>query len=75
MTRQSFLKCLLGIATSPKIISEIDFEPPLVSNIGPTTTLFQQLHLAIPDYLPKLIEKYGNTSWTEFNNELFNQSN
>lgn len=67
MTRQSFLKCLLGLAASPKIVSEIDFEPPLISKIGPTSTLFSQLNFAIPDYLPKLIEKYG-TSWAEYHN-------
>lgn len=76
MTRQSFLKCLLGLAASPEIVSEIDFEPPLVSKVGPTATLFSQLNFVMPDYLPKLIEKYGNVSWAEYNNiNSFNQSN
>lgn len=66
MNRQSFLKCLLGIAASPKIISEIDFEPPLVSKLGATTSLFNDLIFVVPDYMPQLIEKYGNTSWQSF---------
>lgn len=50
------------MAVAPDIISRLEIKPPLVSN---TTYLFRDLCFVVPDYMPKLIEKYGNTSWQE----------
>ena len=62
MNRRSLIKSILGLAAAPKILAEINFNPPMVAK-GATTSLFKDLIFVVPDYMPKLIEKYGNTSW------------
>jgi hypothetical protein len=60
MKRRSLIKSILTLAAAPKILSKIDFKPTLVAKMGATTTLFNDLNFVIPDYLPKLLKKYGN---------------
>lgn len=55
------------MVVAPDIISQLEIKPPVVSN---TTSLFKDLCFVVPDYIPKLIEKYGNTSWAEWHNDL-----
>jgi len=31
MNRRSLIKCILGLAAAPKILAELDFNPPLVA--------------------------------------------
>lgn len=69
MNRRSVIRSILGLAVAPKILAEIDFKP--MASKAVTASLFQDLQFVIPDYLPKLIEKYGNTSWAEFNSIQF----
>lgn len=64
MHRRSLIKCILGLAAAPKILAEIDFNPPAVAK-GVTTSLFKDLNFMVPDYMPRLMEKYGNTSWMD----------
>lgn len=60
MNRRSLIKCILGLTAAPKILAELDFKPPVIA--GPTTNLFNDLVFTVPDYMPRLMEKYGNTS-------------
>lgn len=69
MNRRSVIRSILGLAIAPKILAEIDFKP-LTPTLGPSTSLFQELRLLVPDYLPKLIEKYGSTNWGGFNSSF-----
>lgn len=64
MKRGGFLKSIAMLAVAPEIIAKMEFKPPLISS-GATTGLFNDLHFIVPDYLPKLIEKYGNTNWVD----------
>lgn len=64
MTRRSLIKSLVGLAVAPEIIGEMNLTP--VAPAAPVlTSMFQDLQFVIPDYLPKLIEKYGNTNFGE----------
>lgn len=64
MHRRSLIKCILGLAAAPKVLAEMDFKPPIVA--APTANLFKDLVLTVPDYMPKLLEKYSNTNWEWF---------
>jgi hypothetical protein len=64
MQRRSLIKCILGLAAAPKILAEINFNPPMVSAV-PTARLFNDLNTLWPDYMSRLIEKYGNTNWPD----------
>lgn len=78
MHRRSLIKCILGLAAAPKVLAEMEFKPPIVAKTGMTTNLFNDLNFVVPDYMSKMIEKYGSTSWAEFSpyafNEEFNKS-
>lgn len=71
MNRRSLIKCILGLAAAPKILTELDFKPPIVA--GHTTNLFKDLVLTVPDYMPRLLEKYGSNSWIGLSAEQFNE--
>lgn len=34
MNRRSLIKCILGLAAAPKILAELDFNPPIVAKKG-----------------------------------------
>ena len=69
MNRRSVIRCILGLTAAPKILAEINLNPKTCT-VGPTTKLFSELNFAVPDYMPRLIEKYGSTSWMSFSDEL-----
>jgi hypothetical protein len=50
---------------APKVLAELNLETPLVANSQSTKALFNDLIFLVPDYMPKLIEKYGNTNWSD----------
>ncbi len=61
MNRRYLIKSILGLTVAPKILAEIDFNPPMAA--ATTSNLFKDLNIMIPDYMPRLLEKYGSTSW------------
>jgi len=63
MNRRSVIRSILGLAIAPKILAEIDFKPVVASPAS--ASLFKDLYFAVPDYLPRLMEKYGNSSFME----------
>jgi hypothetical protein len=65
MNRRSLIKSLFTIAVAPKILTELNLDVPKVANQQLTKSLFTDLHLLVPDYMTKLIEKYGNTNWAD----------
>ena len=71
MKRSSFIKSLLVMAIAPKTIAEVVKTipaPPLVS--AGTSSLFNDLNLLAPQYLPKMMEKYGNSDFTFFMEQM-----
>ena len=52
----------------------MDFNPPVVAK-GATANLFNDLVFRVPDYMSKLMEKYGNTSWALTAEQLQNTWN
>lgn len=67
MNRSTFLKSLFILAASPKVLAEISRKPK-VSTAG----LFNDLNFVIPEYIPKLCEKYGDVSFYEVMQRLPN---
>lgn len=67
MNRSSFLKTLFILAASPKVLAVISRKPKVS-----TTSLFQDLNFVIPEYIPKLCEKYGDVSFYELMERLPN---
>ena len=63
MNRRTLIKSLFTIAVAPKVLSEFNLEAPLVAPKSSTNQLFKDLVFVVPYYMPKLIEKYGNTNW------------
>lgn len=63
MDRKGFLRSIVMIVSAPDIISQMELKPPVVSN---TVTLFRDMNFMVPDYLPKLMEKYGNDNLSSF---------
>lgn len=70
MDRGSFIRSLFVVAAAPKIIGEIDLSP----KVFPTTSLFNDLNLLIPEYQTALIAKYGNENYSMIM-ELFSNQN
>jgi len=62
MNRGSFLRQIVMIVVAPDIITQLQVKPPGVPN---TRNLLQNMNFIVPDYMPKLIEKYGNINWTD----------
>ena len=56
MNRSSFLKSLFVLVASPKMLVELKAAPKPVIKAG----IFNDLTFVIPDYIPKLMEKYGS---------------
>lgn len=59
MDRSSFLKSLFVLVASPKLLAELKTAPKPVITPG----IFNDLQFVIPDYMPKLMEKYGDKSF------------
>jgi hypothetical protein len=62
MNRAGFLKSILILAASPKVIAEMEFKPPLLM-ADSTKCLFSDLQLLTPHYYKSYIEKYGNVNY------------
>lgn len=74
MERKSFLRSLLTLAVAPKLMAELNISKvatPLPS--GPTTLLFNQLNVVVPDYIPALMAKYGDVDFVTIMNEIANE--
>lgn len=65
MNRRSLIKSLFTIAVAPKILAELNLEVPMIAKPQLTKSLFNDLNLLVPDYMTKMIEKYGNTNWAD----------
>lgn len=61
MNRRSVIRSILGLAVAPKILAEIDFKPVIAP--AAMTHLFKDLQFVIPDWVPRIIEKYGNNDF------------
>lgn len=59
MNRRSLIKSLFTIAVAPKMIAEMEFNPPMVSPIVPTAGLFRDLQVLTPEWMAAMIAKYG----------------
>lgn len=71
MDRRSVIKSLFTLALAPKIITEIEFKPPVVYPVlGRNATLFNNLQLLNPRWMPAIIEKYGNDDFVSLMNEM-----
>lgn len=69
MNRGSFLRSLFVIAASPKILAEIHIQP----KVAPSA-LFHDLKMVIPEWVPLLVEKYGDENFTWWLSEFSNHS-
>lgn len=67
MNRKGFLRSIVMIAVAPDLISQLELRPPVVSN---TRGLFSDIKFMVPEYLPKLMEKYGNVSLPSFSDYI-----
>jgi len=70
MDRRSLIKSILGLAAAPKILAEINFNPPIAAAPVATKGLFSDLQLLTPQYYNTLVEKYGNTNYTGLIEEI-----
>lgn len=70
MHRRSLIKCILGLAAAPKILAELDFEPPVVANTGLTRSLIGDLQLLTPQYYKSFIDKYGSVDYSWWLSEM-----
>jgi hypothetical protein len=62
MNRASFLKSLISIAVSPKILAEVN----VPAATPKTVALFADLHHPTGDYYRMMVEKYGTESYAMF---------
>jgi hypothetical protein len=60
---RSLIKSILTLAAAPKILSEIDFKPPIVAK-PISKGLFSDLQLLTPQYYKAFVDKYGNGDFT-----------
>lgn len=77
MKRSSFIKSLIGLASVPKIAAgiaplSIGEQPtlPLYKDYNYSGNLFTDLDMAIPDWIPQMIAKYGNDNYDSINEML-----
>lgn len=70
MHRRFLIKCILGLAASPKILAELDFKPPVVANTALTRSLVGDLQLLTPQFYKSYIDKYGSVDFTWWLNEI-----
>lgn len=59
MDRSSFLRSLFVVAAVPKILAKID----LTQKKLPINGLFKDLNFVCPDYVDRVVAKYGETSF------------
>lgn len=69
MERKNFLKSLLTLLASPKLIKDIQWEKPKTA-----TQLFNEQMFIVPVYYPDLLKKYGNEKYTECYEQLGNEA-
>lgn len=69
MNRKGFLKSIAMLAVAPKIISEMEFKPPIVQPMV-TKGLVSDLQLLTPQFYKVMAEKYGDTDFTFLMNEI-----
>lgn len=70
MNRRSLIKCILGLATAPKILAEINFNPPVIANVDLTKSLIGDLQLLTPQFYKSYIDKYGSHDFAWWLNEI-----
>lgn len=46
MNRRSIIKCILGLAASPKVLSELDFRPPLMAETVQSDWILARINAA-----------------------------
>lgn len=77
MKRSSFLKSLVTLIFAPKVIKDIEFRSVeqiklsnIVNCVPPSGKLISDLNLLTPHYYKQYVEKYGNESYTMYNDFL-----
>ena len=71
MNRSSFIKSLFIASISPKILGQLNIDKaPIVT--GSTSKLFSELNTLQPTFYKQMMEKYGNESYTQTMNQLYN---
>jgi len=63
MNRRYLIKSILGLAAAPKILAEMNFEPPITPKPLLTKSLIKDMQLITPQYYKGIVEKYGNENW------------
>lgn len=70
MNRRSLIKCILGLAATPKILAEVDFKLPIAAAPGLTKSLIEDLQLLTPQYYNSYTKKYGSHDFMWWLNEI-----
>lgn len=70
MKRSNFLKSLLIGIVAPKVVVEVAKSIPDTPVVASVSHNISNFHLFVPEYLPKLLEKYGSVEykWWELPN-------
>jgi len=62
MERGSFFKSLATLIVAPKILVKINWTKAL-KHKSPTKAIFNDLQMVIPEWYPKMIEKYADSNY------------
>lgn len=79
MNRRSLIKCILGLAAAPKILAEMNFNPPMSATRGATQSLISEGFIGIIPTIQNsanIIELVpGDFCLTDLNNIINNYYN
>lgn len=67
MNRKEFIRALTILSVAPKTVSEVGVAVPLPEKpIGVMAPIISNIKFLVPDYMPKLMEKYGKDELSSF---------
>lgn len=75
MNRRSLIKCILGVAAAPKILAELDFNPPMVAATMKGETTFDGIFPYILKQQNVVEYQSGDWCMTDLNEIIDNYYN